>query len=186
MIDLDRCDVLTQRIEKSFQTFDTFKDVLDYSAVFNIEKNRYKIQVNNTYLQGFQETTIEATKNCRANGRQSMSMKFQLNLGNPKIVSDVYYTLLRDKHIMTKKVQVEAYASIDVSYDVETVYLDFWKRMFVINVNPARTSKFESDSDCSESVKFCHGLHTRLDQGVWSAVYHQIPYLLKHVVFKQN
>ena len=113
-------------------------------------------------------------------------MKFRLNLGNPRIVSDVYYTVMGDEDIMPKKVQIEAYASIDIVYNVETAYLDLWKKMLVLNVNPARTSKFESDSDCNESVKFCDGLHKRLDEAVWSAVYQQIPYLLKHVLFKHN
>ena len=113
-------------------------------------------------------------------------MKFRLNLGNPKIVSDVYYTSMGDYHKMLKKVQVEAYASIDVVYNVETSYLHFWQKMLVLDVNTARTSKFESDSDCNESVKFCDGLHKRLDQAVWSAVYEQVPHLLRHVLFKHN
>ena len=160
-----------------------FQDVFNYSTKVTYNSKQYSIEVNNTRFEGVNQATA-TLKECQAPVNRFFITRVHLDMGNPRIVSDVYYTNTQEKDAKINKIQVAAYASSDIVYQAKVHSNEDWKRNTVIYVNSVETSKFICNSDCEDSTSFCNFLHSKLDEKAWDEVYDRIPYLIKQVVFR--
>ena len=160
-----------------------FQDILNYTTDFTYDSKKYSIEVNNTRFEGVSQTTA-TLKDCQVVRNRFLVTNLHLDMGNPRIVSDVYYTNMKEKNAKINKIQVAAYASSDIVYQAEARYNQDWKRITVIHVNQVKTSQFFCNSDCEDTTLFCNTLHAKLDDTAWEQVYDRIPYLIKQIVFR--
>ena len=160
--------------------------MFNVSTVFTYNSNRYTLQVNNTRFEGVDQTTVETVKDCEAPGKNSLSMKIHLNMGNPRIVSEGYYTNSLDKNAEPKKIEVASYASSDIVYEAQVHYSDDWKRVAVVYISLSKAAQFVSDSDCEDGIQFCDALHSKVDQTAPNQLWNRIPYFMKQVLFRME
>ena len=181
-----KCKAIAERIEKKFAEIKEFQDILNFTTVFQYNSNRYTIEINNSNLEGVDQTTVQTVKDCEAPGKNSLSMKIQFNLGNPRIVSETYYKNVQDKDAERKKIEVASYASSDLIYEAQVHYNNDWKRVVVTYVALSKVAQFVSDSDCEDGIQFCDALHSKLDQIVPNQLYNRVPYFMKQVLFRME
>ena len=120
-----------------------FQDILNFTGIFNYNRNRHDFQLKNTHLQGVDQTTVDTVKDCQAPGNRSLSMKVYFNMGNPRIVADTFYINTQDKNAEMKKIQFVSYASSDIVYEAQVHYNDDWKRVVVMYITQSKAAHKE-------------------------------------------